>query len=278
MSKVVYFKPLDELGEVPLNLDECRRFVCRMDRDRDFEDDSPEPGEVLSITFYLTPDGRWVEHRVEVEFPPWETLRGYEDIFEEVSPAYIIQELSLHKRKLPRELAILEPYREAMRQDALRPDAPWLYGPRSLLEPAPVQARGVEPIDAPAALVTQQGSESEPPEAPAEPPRTQGSKSPAPPSDLVPVSPLSETIGKLKGSPRKAELVRYLWDRSEREAELKLVAIDIYKARESSLHNRMKTVRRQVERTRVYLEGNGCPLRLVVSANSVLLVVTKMSS
>ena len=159
MSKVVYFRPLDGIGEVPLDLHECpRRIVHFVEHDFGPEDDPPEPGHVLSITFYLTPDGRWVEHKVEVEYPPWETPRGLVDIFEEVSPAYIIQERSELRRKLPSGLAMLEPYQEAMRQDALRPDAPWLYGPRSLLEPAPVQARGDEATEAPARQPAEPGS------------------------------------------------------------------------------------------------------------------------
>jgi hypothetical protein len=89
--------------------------------------------------------------------------------------------------------------------------------------------------------------------------------------------PLSETIGKLKRSARKAELVRYLWNRPEREAELRLIALDVFNVRESSLHSRMKSVRKQVERTRDRLEQEECPLRLDISANSVRLVEVKMS-
>jgi hypothetical protein len=81
----------------------------------------------------------------------------------------------------------------------------------------------------------------------------------------------------LKRSARKAELIRYLWDRPEREAELRQVAIDVFKVREASLHNRMKSVRRQVERTRDHLEREECPLRLDISANSVRLIVVNLS-
>ena len=89
---------------------------------------------------------------------------------------------------------------------------------------------------------------------------------------------LSKTIARLKGSPLKAELVRYLWGRPDREAELRQVAIDVSETREASLNNkRMRSLRRQVERTRGLLEERGCPLRLAIGDNMVRLIEAEMS-
>jgi hypothetical protein len=90
-------------------------------------------------------------------------------------------------------------------------------------------------------------------------------------------APLAETLRKLKRCPRQAEVVRYLWDRCEREAPLALIAKDVFKRREASYQRGKASVRRQLERTRDRLEGDGCPLRLVISANSASLKLAEMS-
>jgi hypothetical protein len=90
-------------------------------------------------------------------------------------------------------------------------------------------------------------------------------------------SPLVETIRRLKRCTRQIEIIRYLWNRQEREAELRLIAIDVFKVREASLLNRTRSVRRQLERTRDNLESAECPLRLFMNANSIQLVSAPMS-
>ena len=94
----------------------------------------------------------------------------------------------------------------------------------------------------------------------------------------VQAGPFAETIRRLKRCTRQAELVRYLWDRTEREAELRLVAKDVFGVSDARFHARKRSVRKQLERTRDSLEAKDCPLRLVISANSVSLRVVQMSS
>ncbi len=94
----------------------------------------------------------------------------------------------------------------------------------------------------------------------------------------VQAGPFAETIRRLKRCTRQAELVRYLWDRIEREAELRLVAKHVFGVSDARFHARKRSVRKQLERTRDSLEAKDCPLRLVISANSVSLRVVQMSS
>jgi hypothetical protein len=98
---------------------------------------------------------------------------------------------------------------------------------------------------------------------------------PARPTPVDPVaksSPLAETLRALNGCQRQADIVRYLWNRTEPEAPLSVIAKDLWNARDATLNRSMPTVRKAVERTRDNLEARGCPLGIVISANSVQLV------
>ena len=142
MSRIIRYRPLDGLGEVWLDLDACPRRFPLFEQDRTHPD-FPEEGPV-KITLYLTPEGRWVEHTEE--YDPWEGNRPCER-FREVTPAYVIPELGLLDRRLPPDLAMLDPFREAMRKAG-----PWiLYGPRAEIKPAPQPEGESKPSEAPAA-------------------------------------------------------------------------------------------------------------------------------
>jgi hypothetical protein len=104
--------------------------------------------------------------------------------------------------------------------------------------------------------------------------RLEGEHYPAP---SISSSPFVGTLERLKRCTRQIEIVRYLRDRPEHEAELKQIAIDVFRVREAHLGSRMKSVRKQIERTRENLDSEGCPLRLVINANSVRLVSAQMS-
>ncbi len=128
MSRIVRYRPLDDLGEVRLDLDECpRRFVL-------FEQDPEHPDYPLEgpliIALFLTPDGRWVQYTEQLS--DYVSRPNVIDLIE-VTPAYVIQELGLSMRELPPDLAALEPYRRAMRQSEA-----WGYMPRAGIEPAPL--------------------------------------------------------------------------------------------------------------------------------------------
>jgi hypothetical protein len=105
MSKVVYFKPLDGIGEVPLDLHACpRRFVISPD-DTDEDEDEDEKKDVL--IFYQTPDCRWVRHQVlffQNDSP--------DETFCEVNPKYVAECFVVAGRKMPPEL---EPHWEAVK-------------------------------------------------------------------------------------------------------------------------------------------------------------------
>src|SRR5262249_37191797 len=102
-------------------------------------------------------------------------------------------------------------------------------------------------------------------------PPAEGAASPAPPrretTHSQTANPLAETLRKLKGCPKQVKIVRYVWDRLEREAPISQLAKDLYPR--SAID---RTVRRQLERTRESLEKKECPLRLIIAANSVQLV------
>jgi hypothetical protein len=81
-------------------------------------------------------------------------------------------------------------------------------------------------------------------------------------------APITETIAHLKGTTRQPEILRYLWERPSRHAELSEIATDVYRYQQATLN-----VRRQCERIRENLEARGCPLRLRIVANAVFLDV-----
>ena len=83
---------------------------------------------------------------------------------------------------------------------------------------------------------------------------------------------LANTLKLLKGCGRQSEIVRYLWDRTRREAPIATLAKDLYNIKDASLRRRLRSVRKQLERTRDNLEDERCPLRLIIAANSVQLV------
>ncbi|MGO9598909.1 MAG: TIR domain-containing protein [Isosphaeraceae bacterium] len=161
MSHVVYYRPLDGLGEVRLDLDACPRQFPLFSQDRDTPD-FPQTG-VVDSWLYLTAEGRWVEH-IE-SYDPWHEDPHTEE-FREVSPAYVIQELGLNARELPPDLAALEPYRKAMKT------RPWmLYGCRAEIKPAPADQSGIDYVAiANALLRDDQGLPSRLDQTPSEPP------------------------------------------------------------------------------------------------------------
>jgi hypothetical protein len=118
MSKVVYFKPLDDCGLVPVDLHACRFFpVFQQDHDHP---DFPGGG-VVSQAIYRTADEKhWFEH-VET-FDPWESDH-HGDSYEEVTPWYAAQELGEAGRKIP---CALEPYWRAIQE--YRKASPWGSG------------------------------------------------------------------------------------------------------------------------------------------------------
>lgn len=131
MSKVIRYVPLDGMGRVRLDLDACpRQFGLIYFLSRHEDEPEPEPENAVSMSLHLTPEGRWIE---EIEkFDPSGDKPSVVH-FREVSPAYVIQELRLGIKELPPDLAMLEPYREAMRANpGIR-----TYGPRSKIEPIP---------------------------------------------------------------------------------------------------------------------------------------------
>ncbi len=154
MSNVVRYRPLDDLGEVRLDLDECPRRFVLFEQDPDHPD-YPLEGP-LEIAIYLTPDGRWVQYTEELS--DYISRPNVVKLLE-VTPAYVIQELGLSMRELPPDLAALEPYREAMRQSQV-----WGYMPRAGIEPAPLS----EAPNGPAAPRLKE--EKKPPDAPTQRP------------------------------------------------------------------------------------------------------------
>jgi hypothetical protein len=84
---------------------------------------------------------------------------------------------------------------------------------------------------------------------------------------------LNETLKLLKRCGTQAKVVRYLWVRKAdgMEALISLIAKDEFGISDARYENRKRSVRRQLERTRDNMERKGCPLRLIISANSVQL-------
>src|SRR5262249_17252359 len=91
-------------------------------------------------------------------------------------------------------------------------------------------------------------------------------------------SPLAETLALLKGCGRQVEIVRYLWDRQEKEARISAVARDLYGIRYAQLNHGLRTVRKQLERTRDNLDEKACPLCLTISANSVQIHLARVTT
>jgi hypothetical protein len=96
MYRVVYFKPLDGIGECPLVLVACARRFHVVSQDRDHPD-FPQDGVVDEI-FYECPGRRWIRH--EIIHDP---LGGGEE-FAEVNPKYVAECLVEAGFKLPPEL------------------------------------------------------------------------------------------------------------------------------------------------------------------------------
>jgi hypothetical protein len=135
MPKIIRYQALDGLGQVRLDLDECVRRIPFY-----WHEDANEYTilyGIISAEFFLTPDGRWIEHIVQdmdiLDQPPDPRYEG-PDFYREVTPPYVIQELSLLARELPKDLAGLEAYREAMRQ-VKAAGRFRLYGPTSRIDP-----------------------------------------------------------------------------------------------------------------------------------------------
>jgi hypothetical protein len=110
MSHVVRYLPLDGLGEVRLDLDECpRRFPRHLIDLTDDERENPPPMTWFLLAIYLTPDDRWVAHRFctgpVIVNPP------NNEVFHEVSLADAIQELGLSMTELPPDLLAVSPSR-----------------------------------------------------------------------------------------------------------------------------------------------------------------------
>lgn len=92
-----------------------------------------------------------------------------------------------------------------------------------------------------------------------------------------PDAPLLETVRKLGRATRQVEIIRFLWKREGREADLKTITEQVFKVRPAREFYGYRTARRQLERTRDNLEALGCSLRLSVSRSSVQLVDAQLS-
>jgi len=89
-SGIVRYLPLDDLGEVRLDLDECPRYFPNYLSDlTDEERDNPPPMHWMLMGIYLTPEGRWVAHRVCTG--PL-IVHPDNELFQEVSLAAAIEE------------------------------------------------------------------------------------------------------------------------------------------------------------------------------------------
>jgi hypothetical protein len=92
--------------------------------------------------------------------------------------------------------------------------------------------------------------------------------------ETIESTPFTETIRRLKGCGVQEKIVRYLWEREGdgREAAIRAIARDIYRVSDARYESQKRMVRKQLDRTRDSLDAKQCPLRLVISANSVQLV------
>jgi hypothetical protein len=98
------------------------------------------------------------------------------------------------------------------------------------------------------------------------PPRREN-QAPTPPQDSV-----NTTVILLGKAARQIDLVQFLAPRENRSAELRTVAKEVFKRRFPEDKKTIRSVRRQVERTRDNLADNDCPLRLRISGNAVRLI------
>jgi hypothetical protein len=125
MRRVISYCPLDGIGEVRLDVDDFKRRLLMYRQDEN-DPDYPTEGP-LETWIYVTPDRRLVEHTTEYDA----NEQGPGEIFREVCPAYVVQELALHSKQLPADLAWLQPHLDAQKLD------PWImYGPTA---PAPAK-------------------------------------------------------------------------------------------------------------------------------------------
>lgn len=140
MSYVVRYRPLDGLGEARLDLDECpRRFVVC---EQDISDLDRINAGVGSRTYYLTPDGRWVEH-IEGITPFLDHLSNVE-IFQEVTCGDIVRKLG-SPEDFPRDIMVDPPLMVlalARQLDEMGQRSPWSSLFRKL--PAPSGSTAAE--------------------------------------------------------------------------------------------------------------------------------------
>jgi hypothetical protein len=88
MSRIVYFTPLDGIGQVCLDLDSCLRRIPLYK----WEDNQ-------ETWRYMTPDRRWVQSVKYDCVEPGGGIKWFEQFFE-VDSDYVIQKLGSHARKL----------------------------------------------------------------------------------------------------------------------------------------------------------------------------------
>jgi hypothetical protein len=89
MSRIVFFKPLEGVEELPLNLDQCLGRVLIY---------ADEPWPENRLVFYRVPGDRWVRHEV-YHYPPDDPV----DAWDEVPRAEVEHQLSLVGKTLPRK-------------------------------------------------------------------------------------------------------------------------------------------------------------------------------
>jgi hypothetical protein len=118
MSRIVYFMPLDGIGEAPVDLDACPLRFSVESQDRDHPDFPDEAG--TNRTIYQIGDGRWVEHIV-----CYREFFGWTKRFVEVNPKYVAETLVEVGLKLPLELV---PHWEALEAER-RADWPRVPNP-----------------------------------------------------------------------------------------------------------------------------------------------------
>jgi hypothetical protein len=104
MAKTVYVQRLDEIGEDPVDLHQCRRFEIIKNR-----------GSGRVRIFYLTPEERWVECSNLPSDWPFQEVASRPS-YQEVHPIEATFALSGNYKALPKELHVHRRYCD-----------PWLY-------------------------------------------------------------------------------------------------------------------------------------------------------
>jgi hypothetical protein len=145
MSRIIFFRPLNNCGSVRLDLDSCPWYSLPIFWQNPDSPDFPEQGDVESV-FYQTPEGRWVEHLVE-----WDHWQPSPEVhrYREVSPIYVADCLAEAEMVLPDELAACRERADAAEASLGPRRSVWILraGPRtSLPESMPVAGPFAESV------------------------------------------------------------------------------------------------------------------------------------